>query len=111
MTTMRKGVLGEASTGREVRILVLVADGHADDAVARAMGVGESTIRTRMVILRRKLGARNRTNAVHLAHLQGVFTPTDGAGARGDASSARAALPRAPLGAGRPTQPTTSRRL
>lgn len=61
----------QALTGRERRILALLAEGHANKAIAQRMNVSESTVKTHLRNINAKLGAENRTHAVALARRLG----------------------------------------
>ena len=64
-------------TTRERETLRLAANGHTNRAIARAMGLTEDTVKTRMVKLRRKLRATDRAHAVAVALVLGVLTADD----------------------------------
>jgi DNA-binding NarL/FixJ family response regulator len=50
-------------TAREREILGLVARGESSAAIARHLGLAESTIKTHLANIYRKTGARNRVQA------------------------------------------------
>lgn len=64
-------------TGREQRILELLADGHDGADIARHLGVGLGTslgtVKADKARLYAKLGARNAAHAVHLGHRYGLL--------------------------------------
>lgn len=70
-------------TARERETLALAANGKTNLAIARAQGVSEETVKSRMQILRRKLRAQDRAHAVAVAlalgvlSLDAVVVPTD----------------------------------
>lgn len=64
-------------TARERETLLLAANGHTNRAIARAMGLTEETVKTRMVKVRRKLRAVDRTHAVAIAMALGLLTLGD----------------------------------
>ena len=57
----------------ELRLLMLVAEGHGVRRVARTLSVSESTLRRKMGVIGRKLGANGRTNAVYVAAKRGLI--------------------------------------
>lgn len=57
----------------EVRLLALIAEGHGVRRVARALAISESTLRRKMGVVQRKLGANGRINAVYVAAKKGVI--------------------------------------
>jgi DNA-binding NarL/FixJ family response regulator len=69
---------GQALTSRQREVLLLVAQGLSREEAARVLGVSETTVRTQMARILVKLGARNRTEAVHRAWLTGAFVWTPG---------------------------------
>jgi DNA-binding NarL/FixJ family response regulator len=54
-------------TPQQLRVLTMLCDGLANKQIAYALGVGEATIKAHVTVILRKLGARNRTQAVLLA--------------------------------------------
>ena len=61
-------------TARERQTLLLAANGHTNRSIARAMGLTEDTVKTRMVKVRRKLRAVDRTHAVAIALALGLLS-------------------------------------
>lgn len=59
-------------TGRELEILQLVAAGSTNNEVARTLWVTEPTVKFHLRNIYRKLDVANRTEASHLAHVNGV---------------------------------------
>lgn len=57
----------------ELRLLALIAEGHGVRRVARALSISESTLRRRMGVVQRKLGANGRTNAVYVGAKRGLI--------------------------------------
>ena len=57
------------------RILALMAEGLTDAEIARRLVLSRYTVGEYVKHICRELGARNRTHAVHRAHLVGIFTP------------------------------------
>jgi DNA-binding CsgD family transcriptional regulator len=60
-------------TRRELEILRLVAQGHANGEVAKMLWVTEQTVKFHLSNTYRKLGVANRTEASHWAYVQGVL--------------------------------------
>ena len=60
-------------TPRELAVLRLVAAGAQSSEVARALGLGEETVRSHLKKAQTKLGARNRTQAVAEALRQNLI--------------------------------------
>ena len=59
-------------TGRELEILRLVAAGATNGEVARTLWVTEPTVKFHLRNIYRKLDVANRTEASHLAHVNGL---------------------------------------
>lgn len=59
---------GEALSGRELEVLRLIADGHRNIEVARALWISEQTVKTHLARVYRKLGVGNRTEASQWFH-------------------------------------------
>jgi DNA-binding NarL/FixJ family response regulator len=55
-------------TPAEVRVFELVVEGRSNETAAKALGVSLSTVKSHMVRVLEKTGARNRASLVHLAH-------------------------------------------
>jgi len=64
-------------TRRELEILRLVAQGHANSQVAKILWVTDQTIKFHLISMYRKLGVSNRTEASHWAVAQGLVRPGD----------------------------------
>jgi DNA-binding CsgD family transcriptional regulator len=60
-------------TERQRAILPMLADGYSNPAIARALHIGEATVKTHMRELFKRLGARDRTHAVTVAHEMGLL--------------------------------------
>jgi DNA-binding NarL/FixJ family response regulator len=54
-------------TPQQLRVLTMLCDGLANKQIGHALGVGEATIKAHVTVILRRLGARNRTQAVLLA--------------------------------------------
>ena len=64
-------------TAKEKEALALSANGKTNAAIARALGLSEETVKTRMQVVRRKLRAKDRTHAVAVALALGVLSLED----------------------------------
>jgi DNA-binding NarL/FixJ family response regulator len=60
-------------TTRELEILRLVARGASNGRIAATLWVTEQTVKFHLSNVYRKLGVRNRTEASHYAHTQGIL--------------------------------------
>jgi ATP/maltotriose-dependent transcriptional regulator MalT len=63
---------GELSA-RELQILALVAEGHTNRVVAQRLFISEATVKTHLLHLYDKLGARDRASAVATAYQRGLL--------------------------------------
>ena len=54
-------------TPAEVRVFELVVEGRSNETAARSLGVSLSTVKSHMVHVLEKTGARNRVGLVNLA--------------------------------------------
>jgi len=59
-------------TPRELEILQLVASGNSNRRIAERLWVTEQTVKFHLSNVYRKLGVSNRTQASHLAHMDGL---------------------------------------
>jgi two-component system, NarL family, response regulator LiaR len=59
-------------TGRERDVLCLIAQGLANKAIARELGVAEKTVKTHVTSILRKLGLADRTQAALYAVREGL---------------------------------------
>jgi DNA-binding NarL/FixJ family response regulator len=64
-------------TAREVQSLRLVAAGKSNALMAVDLGVTEQTVKFHLSNIYRKLGLKNRTEASHFAHVNGLVEPSD----------------------------------
>lgn len=60
-------------TDREIQILVRVARGENNDQISQGLYLSVNTVKSHLRRLERKLGATNRTHAVHIAHQRGLL--------------------------------------
>ncbi|HEV2376340.1 MAG TPA: response regulator transcription factor [Streptosporangiaceae bacterium] len=65
----------EALTDRELEVLQMLAQGHSTDGLASVLHIEESTVRSHVMHILRKLGVRNRTQAVAFACHAGLVRP------------------------------------
>lgn len=65
-------------TPRQLDTLALLAEGCSNKEIARRLGVIESTVKTHVKIILRKLGVANRTQAAMLASQEGWPPKTSG---------------------------------
>ena len=66
----------ETLTGREREVLIHIARGLANHEIAEAMYLGESTIKTHISSIMRKLDLRDRVHAVITAYDHGLVRPS-----------------------------------
>jgi DNA-binding NarL/FixJ family response regulator len=67
-----ESALIEPLTEREADVLTLLADARSNAEIARALFIGEATVKTHVSRILQKLGARDRVQAVVLAHRLGL---------------------------------------
>jgi DNA-binding NarL/FixJ family response regulator len=63
----------EALTARELEVLELLAQGLANKAIARRLGISDQTVKFHVASICAKLGAVNRTDATRRALRQGMI--------------------------------------
>ncbi|MBI5256599.1 MAG: helix-turn-helix transcriptional regulator [Burkholderiales bacterium] len=63
----------EPLTGKELRVLQLLAEGYSNSAMAEKLFVSDSTVRTHLRSINQKLGAHSRTQAVAIARRMGLM--------------------------------------
>jgi DNA-binding CsgD family transcriptional regulator len=68
---MRRMLEGTPLSNRERQILLLVAEGHSNDQIGRALGISEWTVHEFLVRANIRLGATDRTDAVIKAFKRG----------------------------------------
>jgi DNA-binding NarL/FixJ family response regulator len=59
-------------TGRETEVLRLIAEGLANKEIARALGIGEKTVKSHVSAILAKLGVQSRTQAALYAAQTGL---------------------------------------
>lgn len=64
---------GATLTAREVQVLTLVAQGHTNSEVGRALHISEATVKTHLLRTFGKLGVSDRTAAVTTAMAMGLL--------------------------------------
>lgn len=62
----------ETLTAREHQVLLLMAKAYTNPEIARALGVGEETVKTHVSNVLAKLGVRDRVHAVVYAHTRRI---------------------------------------
>ena len=65
--------LRDPLTAREVEVLRLLAEGHANKSIAARLNVSENTVKFHVNAVLGKLGAQSRTEAVTRAVRQGII--------------------------------------
>ena len=64
----------EPLTARELDVLELLAQGLPNKSIAARLGISDQTVKFHVASICGKLGAANRTEAVHRALRQGLLT-------------------------------------
>ena len=67
VTGFHPGVLAEALSARELDVLRLLSDGRSNAEIARNLFVEQSTVKTHLIHLYRKLDVSSRTQAINRA--------------------------------------------
>ncbi|WP_329130285.1 response regulator transcription factor [Streptomyces sp. NBC_01476] len=62
-------------TGREAEVLKLIAGGLSNREIARALFIGDATVKTHINRIFTKTGSRDRAQAVHYAYTHGYADP------------------------------------
>jgi DNA-binding NarL/FixJ family response regulator len=62
-------------TGRELEVLLEIAQGHANPEIARRLYLSEATVKTHVGRILAKLGLRDRVHAVIFAYDHGIVRP------------------------------------
>ncbi|MGC4051236.1 MAG: response regulator transcription factor [Paludibaculum sp.] len=65
----------EALTDRELEVLNLIADGHANKEIAGRLSLTEEAVKSRVKNILAKLRANDRTHAVMIAVKRGILVP------------------------------------
>ncbi|HEY6410589.1 MAG TPA: helix-turn-helix transcriptional regulator, partial [Ktedonobacteraceae bacterium] len=68
--------MASSLTAREAEVLVEVARGFDNSAIADKLHVSEATVRTHVGHIMSKLDARSRVQAVVMAYESGLIVPT-----------------------------------
>jgi DNA-binding NarL/FixJ family response regulator len=64
---------GEDLSPRELQVLRAVASGSTNREIARSLFISEATVKTHLLHLYDKLGARDRASAVAVAYRRGLL--------------------------------------
>lgn len=70
-----EGKIGRNLTEREREVLILLADGLTNKAIAERLGVSPHTVRNHVVSLCKKLGAHSKLEALAVATREGLVAP------------------------------------
>lgn len=70
--TAAPAALADPLTERESEVLALMADARSNAEIAAALFIGEATVKTHVSRVLQKLGARDRVQAIVLAHRHGL---------------------------------------
>ena len=67
----------EALTARELSILSALAQGWENKRIANTLGISAETVKSHVARIFEKIGARNRTEAIHIALRRGLVRMED----------------------------------
>ncbi|MER6844790.1 helix-turn-helix transcriptional regulator [Streptomyces platensis] len=67
-------------TQRELELLRLAANGNTNEGIARFLGITKDTVNGTLRSVYRKIGAKDRANAVAIALVRGLIGPHEIAG-------------------------------
>jgi LuxR family maltose regulon positive regulatory protein len=73
VTGLPPGVLAEPLSARELDVLRLLSDGQSNAEIARNLFVEQSTVKTHLIHLYRKLDVSSRTQAIGRARVLGLL--------------------------------------
>lgn len=73
-TSCFAGGVENEMTGRELEVLLLLAQGYGNQAIAEKLFVSVTTIKTHLRNINIKLGAHNRTEAISIARRLGIIS-------------------------------------
>jgi ATP/maltotriose-dependent transcriptional regulator MalT len=65
----------EALSGREIEVLELVAEGTSNRDIAGRLWISEATVKSHLLHIYDKLGAKDRASAVSAAMKRGILRP------------------------------------
>jgi DNA-binding NarL/FixJ family response regulator len=69
-----RGALAEPLTAREIQVLERLVEGLSNKTIAGRLGISDQTVKFHVAAICGKLGAANRTDAVHQAIRGGLVT-------------------------------------
>ncbi|GAA4554240.1 response regulator transcription factor [Amycolatopsis samaneae] len=67
--------INTALTARETQVLRLAAAGMTNARIGAQLRISEKSVKSHLSRIFRRLGAKNRANAVHIAYDQGIISP------------------------------------
>jgi DNA-binding NarL/FixJ family response regulator len=70
---LAKHATDESLTAAEVRVLRLIAEGHANKEIAAQLSISEDTVKGQVRNILSKLGAKDRTHAAMIAFRRGII--------------------------------------
>ena len=76
LDTLRRAVVGDDLSGREVEVLRLIALGHTSVEIASMLRLSRRTVETHRARILRKLGCRTRADLVQFALRRGLIGTT-----------------------------------